>query len=115
MMTLSYGRSLQCAGPAYTAFKGCDVLACCGVVELWPGRAQVWALLSDQFPIYWRPVTRAVRRFLSGYRVKRLECVVDPTSKHTKRWAAHLGFHFECRMHAYGPGGDDQLMYVRLE
>ena len=115
MLTHQYGRSLQCSGPAYTAFRGCEVLACAGVVELWRGRAQVWSLLSDSMPKYRKTIHKAVKGFLDGYRVRRLECVIDPRSETAKRWAQHLGFIYEGTMHAYTPDGENQLMYVRIE
>jgi hypothetical protein len=115
LLTQQYGRSLELAGPCYSAFCGQQVLACCGVVELWPGRAQVWSLLSVWMPQYRKTIHQAVKTFLTGYRVRRLECVVDPRSETAMRWASHLGFIVESRMEQYTPNGDDQLMYVRME
>jgi hypothetical protein len=110
MLTTQYGRALETAGPCYSAF------ACAGVVELWNGRAQVWSLLSDQMPHYRRAIHKAVKTFLSGYRVRRLECVVDPRSEASIRWATHLGFNRrESLMASYTPTGEDQLMLVRIE
>lgn len=114
-LTQHYGRSLVNAGPCYSAFAGMEVIACAGVVEFWAGRSQVWSLLSSQMPQYRKAIHKAVKGFLTGYRVRRLECVVDPRSEASMRWATHLGFHVEHLMRAYTPGGDDQLMYVRLE
>jgi len=92
-----------------------DVVACAGIVEFWPGRAQVWSLLSDQMPRYRKTVHRAVKTFLDGYRVRRLECVIDPRSETALRWAQHLGFQVEYLMRGYTPNGDDQLMCVRMD
>ena len=114
-LTMHYGRSLELAGPCYSAFVGMDVIACAGIVEFWPGRSQAWSLLSDQMPQYRKAIHKAVKGFLADYRVRRLECVVDPRSETSMRWATHLGFHVEHLMRAYTPQGDDQLMYVRLE
>lgn len=115
MLTLTYGRSLQMAGPCYSAFAGMSVLACAGVVEFWPGRAQVWSLLSMEMPNYRKTIHKAVKGFLDGYRVRRLECVVDPRSQASIRWAEHLGFHVEHLMQAYTPQGEDQLMMTRIQ
>lgn len=114
-LTVQYGRSLEVAGPCYSAFAGDQVIACAGVVEFWKGRAQVWSLLSDSMPMYKKAIHRAVKCFLKGYRVRRLECVVDPRSEASMRWAKHLGFYVEHPMACYTPDGDDQIMYVRLE
>ncbi len=115
LLTTQYGSALQGAGPCYSAFCGDQVLACCGVVEFWAGRAQVWSLLSVWMPQYRKTIHKAVKTFLAGYRVRRLECVVDPRAEAAMRWATHLGFHVEGTMRAYTPNGDDQLMYVRME
>ena len=114
-LTVQYGRSLVSAGPCYSAFAGMEVIACAGVVEIWAGRAQVWSLLSEQMPRYRKAVHKAVKGFLDGYRVRRLECVIDPRSETAKRWAQHLGFIYEGTMHAYTPEGENQLMYVRIQ
>src|SRR5688572_9620864 len=114
-LTQQYGRSLEVAGPCYSAFAGMDVIACAGIVEFWPGRAMVWSLLSSQMPSYRKSVHKAVKGFLDGYRVRRLECVVDPRSEAAIRWAIRLGFHVEHLMEAYTPQGEDQLMFVRIQ
>lgn len=115
LLTIQYGQSLERAGPCYSAFVGMDVIACAGVVEIWAGRAQVWSLLSVSMPRYRKAVHKAVKRFLDGYRVRRLECVIDPRLETAKRWARHLGFIYEGTMYAYTPEGENQLMYVRIE
>jgi len=115
LLTQTYGHSLAVAGPCFSAFVGSQVIACAGVVEIWTGRAQVWSLLSDRMPRYRKSIHRAVRTFLLGYRVRRLECVVDPRHEAALRWATRLGFHVEHLMPQYNPDGSDQLMLVRRE
>ena len=115
LLTAQYGRALERAGPCYSAFAGSRVLACAGVVEFWEGRAQVWSLLSEDMPLYRKSIHRAVTTFLLSYRTRRLECVVDPRSTASIRWAEHLGFEFEGTMPKYNPDGSNQLMFVRLE
>jgi hypothetical protein len=114
-LTMVYGQTLEQAGPAYSAFVGATVIACAGVVEFWKGRAQVWSLLSDQLPQYKKSVHKGVKTFLDQYRIRRLECVVDPRCEPAKRWAERLGFYLESSMPNYTPNGDRQLMFVRLE
>jgi len=114
-LTLAHGRALQVAGPCYSAFAGARVLACAGIVEFWPGRSQVWSLLAHDWTRYTKTIHRAVKQFLAGYHVRRLECIVDPRDDAAQRWAEHLGFHFEGRMPAYTPQGDTQYMLVRFE
>lgn len=112
--TPEYGQALAMAGPAFSAFAGADVIACAGVVPLWEGRAQVWSLLSSDLARYSFGVHRAVKRFLDGYHVRRLECTVDPRAERAVRWARRLGFVYEGTMAAYTPQGHDMDMYVRI-
>lgn len=114
LLTDAHGEAIQKAGPAYTAFVGYEAIACAGIIQLWPGRAQVWSLLSDQFPGYARAIHRAVRNYLLAYRVRRLECIVDPRHAAAVRWAQHLGFVYESTMTAYDMHGNDQQMFVRI-
>lgn len=114
-LTMAYGLSLQHAGPCYSAFAGDRVLACAGVMEMWRGRAQVWSILSEDVPRYRKTIHKAVWSFLRGYRMRRLECLVDPRSDAAIRWAEHLGFQREALVKAYTPHGDDQILMVRLE
>jgi hypothetical protein len=114
-LTQQYGASLKSTGPCYSAFAGSEVIACAGVVEFWPGRAQVWSLLSDKLPLYQKSIHKAVKQFLKGYRCRRLECVVDPYSEPAFAWAKRLGFQFESYMERYTPDGKMQAMMTRLE
>lgn len=113
-LTPRYGDALEKAGPCFSAFAGESVIACAGVLEIWPGRAQVWSLLSEDVGMYGFRVHLAVKRFLNAYRCRRLECVIDPRSARAIAWATALGFRREGFMEAYTPNGDDQDLYVRL-
>ena len=115
LLTKQYGQALQHAGSCWTAFAGTHVIACAGVVWFWEGRAQVWSLLSMEMSTYRKSIHKAVKGFLENYRIARLECIVDPRSVESMRWAEHLGFHLERPMPKYNPDGSTQLMYVRIE
>jgi len=115
LLTDAHGQAIQKAGPCFSAFVGYDVIACAGIIQLWPGRAQVWSLLSNQMSRYYRDIHRAVKHYVDAYRVRRLECLVDPRHPEAVRWAKHLGFQYEATMRAYDMQGNDQAMYVRLQ
>lgn len=116
-LTPEYGMALQAAGPAFTAFAGMDVLACAGIIPIWQGRAQVWSLLSEAIhgSVHRRGIHKAVKSYIRDYRVRRLECTVDPRSARAVKWARTLGFHYEGTMTSYTPLGDTMDLYVRLE
>lgn len=113
-LTLDYGRALQGAGDCFTAFAGTTVVACAGIAHCWPGRAQVWSLMSVLLPEYGPLVHRAVVRYLQRCRVRRLELTVDPTHENAAAWAKRLGFTYESTMPAYGMNGELHDMYVRI-
>lgn len=115
LMTDEHGEAIMTAGPCFSAFVGYDVIACAGIIQLWPGRAQVWSLLSESMPLYYRTIHRAVKRYIQDYPVRRLECIVDPRHHDAVRWAEHLGFVKESTMSAYDMHGNDQAMYVRVQ
>jgi hypothetical protein len=115
LLTRSHGSALQYAGPCFTAFAGKDVIACAGICKFWEGRAQVWSMLSPLMSQYKKSIHKAVKKFIDGYRVARLECVVDGRNPDAVRWAMHLGFVHESNMLAYAPDGSTQLMMVRIE
>lgn len=112
-LTPDYAKALQHAGPCFSAWAGYEVIAVAGVVSFWPGRAQVWALMSDQINAYGWVIHRHVVRYLSGCFVRRLECVIDPRFQESAAWAIRLGFKKECTMPRYGVHGQDMDMYVR--
>lgn len=112
--TVSYGIQLRDAGPAFTAFAGLEVIGCAGIIPLWNGRAQVWALLSDLVQVYPKAIHKAVKSYIDGYDVARLECCVDPRSDRAVRWARRLGFEYEGTMRKYTPIGTDMDLYVRI-
>ena len=114
-LTTAHGKALQGAGPCYSAFAGMRVMACAGIVEFWPGRSMAWSLLSDEWTLYTKSIYRAMSAFLKGYRVRRLECLIDPRSPEARRLADHLGFEFESFKYGYTPQGDTQIEMVRLE
>lgn len=108
-----YCRALEGAGQAYSAWAGPDLIACAGVVTFWPGRAQVWAMMSWRVPQYALAVHRHVKRYIERHPVTRLECIIDPRFPVSGTWAERLGFRFESRMKQYGYHGQDMDMYVK--
>ena len=112
-LTLEYARALEQAGSAFSAWAGPVLIASAGVIEFWPGRSQVWAMMSDQMPRYGALIHRYVKRYLDHHPVRRLECVVDPQFQKSVEWAKRLEFEFESVMKAYGFHGQDMHMYVR--
>jgi hypothetical protein len=100
-------------GMSFSAIDGDEVLACAGVLEFWPGRATAWAILSGRCGSRFRPIHRAVSRFLD-LQSGRIEATADIGFGPGHRWLQMLGFKVETEcMKAYMPNGADAAMYVR--
>ena len=112
-MTPAYCQSLAAAGEAFSAWVGPDLIAAAGVIHFWPGRAQVWAMMSWRLPQYGGLIHRHVKRYIQQHPVARLECVIDPRFPKSEEWAKRLGFKYESTMRAYGLHGQDMDMYVK--
>lgn len=102
--------------PSWTALAGNQVVACAGVVKMWPGRYTAWAFLGDASRGYMREITKAVRAFLDMLDARRVELSVELGFKQGHQWARMLGFTLETPvMPAYGVGGEPHAMYVKLK
>lgn len=112
-LTPEYCRALASAGEAFSAWAGPDLIAVAGVVHFWPGRAQVWSLMSWRIREYGGVIHRYVKRYIQRHPVRRLECIIDPRFPASETWAQRLGFVFESRMKGYGYHGQDMDMYVK--
>ena len=100
---------------SFSALDGDEVLACSGVIEVAPGRAQAWAYISDDVGNRMLAVTKAVKRFLSLRKYRRVEMDVDCEFEQAHRWAKMLGFTMECeRRKSYTPDGRDCALYAMV-
>jgi len=115
--TLDIGALVQ-RDAAFTAIDGAEVLGCAGVVPLWPGVGQAWAIFSDQ--LLSRPVTltrsteRALDRIAAERDLHRIQATVRDGHACGARWLSFLGFELEGLLVNYGPGGaGDYWMYGR--
>ena len=105
-------------GAAFTAKNGEAVLGCAGVVPLWPGVGQAWAMFSDE--LLARPITltrstqRALGRIAAAHDMRRIQATVRDGHGAGARWLSFLGFELEGLLVNYGPGGSgDYWMYGR--
>jgi len=97
-----------------TAVQGGCVIACAGLIELHPGRAQAWAMFACQALAHFKTIHRVVGAVLSASRWRRIEMYVDCQHEAACRWAARLGFDREGRLRAVTPDGRDCYLYARM-
>ena len=101
--------------PSYTAFDGPSAVAAAGIVPMWQGRAMAWAFIASIGPQRFIRVHRAVKHFLDGCFIQRIEMTVDSDFPAGHRWARLLGFELEAeRMQSYAPDGHDCALYARV-
>ena len=105
-------------GAAFTAKEDGMVLGCAGVVPLWPGVGQAWAVFSDdllEHPVaLTRSSERALERIAAAYDMRRIQATVRDGHGRGARWLSFLGFELEGLLVNYGPGGaGDYWMYGR--
>ena len=111
-----YIKSLE-SGIAYTGIVDGVVMACAGLMQIWPGRYYAWALLTDQMsPHHMIAITRAVRRGLHLIPNARVEAIVQSDFEMGHRWMGLLGFTRETPepMRRYYPDGQDAVLYARV-
>lgn len=113
-------RAAMCAeaGPAFTGFAGDRPVFCAGAVELWPGVAEGWALVSPLVErrrvSFHRAILGLLARHQPAWRCHRLQATVRQGEPAAARWLSRLGFVYEGRMAGYGPDGADHLRFARV-
>lgn len=106
---------LEQRGHSYSVVDGDLVLACAGVTEVWPGRAEAWALLDKNLKENFIKVHNQVKRFLENVDIDRVEALVDAEFKEGLRWVKALGFIIEApRMKKFGKLGEDMVLLSRV-
>lgn len=109
---------LHVPGMAFSALEEGAVVGCGGIVELWPGVGQAWAVLSEQALANSTTLTRTVQRELDritcSQGLSRVQATVADGHGAGARWLAFLGFELEGLLVNYGPGGQgDYWIYGR--
>lgn len=104
--------------PAWVAVKDGMPVCAAGVLPIWPGRGQAWAVFDYQKiePRDMIAITRAVRRFLDTCTYARVEMTVEEGFEPGLRWAKLLGFKCETPepMKMYGPDGENHYLFARV-
>ena len=110
-----YGAALALSGPAFTVLADGQPIACIGLHEHHPGRAEAWALLGDDSGAHLRGITRAVAGYLQQVPYFRVEASVSATFVAGHRWARLLGFTQEGpARRGYLHDGSDVVTYVHF-
>lgn len=109
-----YRRALAIDGKSFTALDGDRVLGCAGIVPIWDGRAEAWAILARDLRREFLAIHHATKRFLAVCGVRRIEAHVDADFGCAKQWIERLGFVNEGPLAKYTPDGRDCIRYAKV-
>lgn len=112
-----YVAALAASEYAYAFFSGDRLVCCAGCIEMWPGRAMLWALMSKDAGPSMTGLFRAGRGFIAGAKWRRIEALVDDGFSAGHRFVRMLGFELETPrpMQAYRQDGRGCFLYARVK
>jgi hypothetical protein len=104
------------AGPALSVWQSGKCLGAAGVVPVWKGRAEAWAVFADGagFPVM-RACVKSMSRVLNDQTYRRIDMLVRKGNGTGHTLARLLNFEYECTLEAYHVTGDDMYMYKRIK
>ena len=109
-----YGEALA-KSDSFTALIDGRVAACAGVIPMWEGRGEAWAMIAgDVGPMGMLRIHHAVKRYLDLNGLRRIEAACDAGFAQAHRWLLLLGFHYEGPLAKYTPDGRDCVRYARI-
>lgn len=95
-------------GPAYTMFAGKEIVGCAGVMILWSGVGEAWAIatpIARKYPIYIvKTVRKVIDIIMKSMKLERMQAVVDKENKVGQKFTRKLGFEEEGAMKKYLAG-----------
>ncbi len=100
---------------AFTGLVDGEPVICGGAMEVWAGRALLWAYLSPLAGPHMRVITRGARDLIAGFPFKRLEAAVECDFENGHKWARLLGLELETpRARKYLQNGKDCAIYTKV-
>lgn len=109
-----YGDSLA-KFDAFSALDGARVIACAGVIPVGEGRGEAWALIARDIGARgMHELHYAVRRYLKGSDLRRVEACCDATFEQAHRWLMLLGFSYEGPLRKYFHDGRDGIRFAMV-
>lgn len=100
---------------SYTAEHDGEPVLSAGLLVLWHGVAEAWAVFGDfarKHPVWsHRLVKRFLRKAMQNYPIHRVQMHVVPGDTTGERWAEALGFTREGLAHRYTEKGEDMATY----
>lgn len=102
-------------GDSYAAVMDGRVVACVGVLPIWQGRGDAWAIIArDIGPKGMHALHYEVRKRLQNVNLRRIEAACDAAFLQAHRWLYLLGFKYEGPLAKYTPDGRDCLRFAMV-
>jgi len=105
--------------PAITLEHDNTPLLCAGITEIRDGVGELWSLFGAEMSRYPKTLVVYSRRIVDAWwnsgDFRRIQALVDDDSQVNRRFIEHLGFSREGTLRRYGPFGQDQNMYARVD
>lgn len=112
----AYAKQIDRPGLAFTGFIDNVPVISAGLIPLWVGVAEAWALVTDRARKYPLSMHRAVKtnlyRMIKENNFHRVQMVVARGYGPGYRWAEGLGFKFEGFRLKYAPDKSDVVEYA---
>lgn len=110
-------RDMEQAG-GFTLMAHGRVVACGGVLTLWPGVAEAWICVSvhakDHPSFVYRYAKAVIEVAIKVGKLHRLQAHVQTNFTTARRFMEHLGFELESGLTRFGPDQADYVLYRRL-
>ena len=102
-------------GPAFTGIEGDQIIGCVGLIVLWPGVAEAWAVSTPLWPSkaksVHKAITHGIKEMSATLGLWRIQTAIHSEHEVSHRWLMRMGFKDEGTMPGYGPDG---ATYLRL-
>lgn len=103
-------------GDAYTIRQDGNLIGCAGVLEMWPGVAEAWTLLTDEAkaaPFWLHTRTKSfLLDIIRDRKYHRVQAIIKKDDPAAIRWIECLGFTWEADLKRFNPDQTDACMYV---
>jgi hypothetical protein len=106
-------------GPAYTGTRNGEIIACGGIMILWPGVGEAWANFGASARKSPKDILYCIRKGLDiitdAYELIRVQALATPDFPESIRFLKHLGFVEEGYFCKYWEDGRDAVMMAKVK
>ncbi len=103
---------------AWTGLYEGKVVACGGIIRMWPGLAEAWIAvtpLARQHTVFlYRHVLAFLDLVTETYKLRRIEAKLCASFILARKFAHRLGFTHDALLKRYGPNGEDYMLVSKV-